>query len=317
MPGVRISRGRLTSLWLVLRTLARLAGRAEVSDVMSMARSSGLRAGGLPVGDGLALAREGGFLMESAGVLVLGPLGTRALELGDQDEPTAEVLRLFLAVLLLRSPPTWVAWWQGSPEDLGEVIPQAERAVLQDARLFPPPSVEDPAGWAWWHALGNVPLPEQTSVARKQIGDAGEQLTFDYERARLSAQGRPELARDVAWLARESDAYGFDVLSYAGEDFPPLDPHERIAIEVKSTSLPVIERFPFYLTSHEWDVARTLGSRFVLHLWASVDPGPPPRSGSPIPLVRPGADLADHLPGESSCGELCTWQTAHLALEIT
>jgi hypothetical protein len=222
---------------------------------------------------------------------------------------------VFVAALLFRTPPPWVAWWQGSPEDLAVVIPPEERRVLKSAGLFPPPGSSDPAGWAWWDALRKVPFPENTSAARKQIGDAGEELTLEYERGRLTQQGYPELAGEVAWLARESDAYGFDVLSYAGEDFEGLVPEEPIAIEVKSTSLPDRGQFQLFLSAHEWNVVNELGARSVLHLWSGVQPGPPANAEVTKPIILAPAALTEHLPGSPQCGEICRWQSARLTLK--
>jgi hypothetical protein len=316
MPSVRLTPGRLTALWLVLQTLRDLGGRAEVSDLRAAARRSGLRAGGLPVPDGLQLAREGGFIVESAGVCVLETLGERALSLSGEEEPPPEVLRLFITVLFLRRPPAWVAWWQGSPGDIDVVVPRDEQRVMQDAGLLPVPPVEDPGGWAWWQALGRLPFPEQTAAARKEIGNAGEELSVAFERKRLQGQGYADLADGVVWIARESDAYGFDVLSYAGDDYPPLEPHDRLAIEVKSTALPVIEEFPLFFTAHEWEVLSGLGTRAVLHLWPNVDPGPPPRSSAAAPIICPTTSLTEHLPAAPACGEPCGWQSAQLRIRV-
>jgi len=313
MPAVRVSRGRLTSLWVILRTLQKLDGAAETSELLKVAGRSGLRAGGLPIADGLVLASKGGFVQEADGRLTLGRLGKHALALDQEDEPTPILIRLFTAVLLFDSPPPWVAWWQGSPDDLREVISSDERRVLQDAKLYPLPSADDdPAGWAWWRALARVPRLKYDSSIRKQVGDAGEELTLAYERDRLNAQGYTDLAQDVAWLARESDAYGFDVLSFAGDDFDAASPSERIAIEVKSTSLPQSEKFSLYLSAHEWEVASGLGSRSILHLWSGVSPGPPPQSAADKPIVVPASSLVDHLPLPPLCNEACRWQSAHL-----
>ena len=316
MPSVRVTRGRLTATWHVLRTLEKLGGQAEASDVISFARRSSLRGGGLPLQDGVRLAREGNFLLDRAGTFALQPLGVRALGLGQEDEPSQDVLRLFVTVLLLRDPPTWVAWWQGAPADIETVIPEGERVVLEDAGLLPPPSPGDPAGWGWWQALGRVPLPEQTAIERKEIGNAGEALTVEYERWRLTEQGHVDLASQVAWVAQESDAYGFDVLSFAGDDHGDLSPNSAIAIEVKSTTLPAGPVFRCFLTAHEWETAIGLGNRYVLHLWQSVDPGPPPASRNDRPLILPASVLTDHLPGGSNCGDRCAWQSARLELPL-
>lgn len=83
----------------------------------------------------------------------------------------------------------------------------------------------------------------------------------------------------MAWVAQESDAYGFDVLSFAGDDHAGLEPTASVAIEVKSTTLPLGPVFRCYLTSHEWETAVGLGDSYILHLWNSVDPGLPRAAG--------------------------------------
>lgn len=317
MASVRLTPGRLTALWLVLRTLAELGSRAELSDLRATARRSALRAGGLPVPDGVTLAREGGFISETAGTCVLESLGERAIGMSDEEEPPPEVLRLFITVLFLRLPPAWVAWWQGSPADIEAVVPREEQRVMEAAGLLPQPPIADPGGWGWWQALGRIPLPEQAAAMRKEIGDAGEELSVEFERQRLRSQGHDELAEAVRWIARESDAYGFDILSCAGDDHAPLEPNDQIAIEVKSTTLPVIERFPLFISVHEWEVLSGLGPRGVLHLWPAIDPGPPPRSDVERPIVCAPGELAQHLPAPPTCGEPCGWQSAELRVKVT
>jgi hypothetical protein len=309
-----ISRGKLTALWLLLRTLGQLGGEAPESELLKFAQRSGLRAGGLPIRDGIVLARAGGFFEERNGMTVLTELSKHALELSHEDEPSAELVRLFVSALFFREPPSWVAWWQGSPDDLEAVLPAEERRILKSAGLFPPPDSSNPAGWAWWEALGKAPRSQDTSAARKAVGDAGEELTVAYERSRLARQGFVGLAGRVRWLARESDAYGFDVLSYAGGDFADLAPEEPIAIEVKSTSLPDLGRFPLFLSAHEWSVASELDPRSVLHLWSGVSVGPPACAESTQPIVVPSSMLAGHLPGPAACGDSCRWQSARLVL---
>jgi hypothetical protein len=316
MASVRVTRGRLTAVWLVLRTLEKLGGRAQTSEVEMYARRSALRGGGLPISDGVRLARDGRFVIERTDSLALGPLGRRALQLSDDDEPPMAVLRLFVSVLLLAEPPTWVAWWQGSPHDLEDVVPDEEKQVMRDVGLLPPPAQTDPVGWAWWQALSQVPLREQTALRRKHIGDAGEQLTVIFEQSRLKQEGYTELAAQVRWVAQESDAYGFDVLSFAGVSQTGLQPEDPIAIEVKSTSLPVAAVFPLYLTAHEWRTAEGLGQRYCMHLWASVDPGPPARSRQKEPIVLQASELASHLPGPAPCAESCAWQTASVQMRL-
>jgi hypothetical protein len=317
VPSAPVTRGRLTALWLVLRTVQKLGGRSETAEVLTYARRSSLRGGGLPLTDGFSLARQGGFVTEEQGIVIIAPLGTQALDLVDQDEPSPAVVRLFLSVLLLRDPPTWVAWWQGDPTDLERVVPAEQRRLMEESGLFPVPGSDDAGGWGWWRALERVPLPEQTAADRKVIGNAGEELTVAFERRRLTDQGYPELAGEVTWVAQQSDAYGFDVLSFAGDDLEALDATVPIAIEVKSTTLPATETFRFFLTHHEWETAEALGDRYVIYLWSRIDPGPPPSTRAEAPVVVNSSALADHLPGSARCGEECAWQAARLVLPST
>lgn len=316
MPAAPLTRGRLTALWHLLQTLEKLGGRAEIGDLMAYARRSSLRGGGLPLSDGAKLARQGRFIQERGGTVDLSSLGRRAIVLSTEDEPPAEVIRLFLSVLVLAEPPTWVAWWQGAPQDLDRVIPPGERQVLDDCGLLPTPSPDDPTAWAWWEALARVPLPEQRAVERKVVGNAGEELTVEFERRRLVTEGYPELANRVRWVAQESDAYGFDVASFAGDTTGGLDPESHVAIEVKSTTLPLTGVFRLFLTEHEWRTASGIGERYRLHLWGRVHPGPPPSSAQPAPLILRANVLTDHLPQPATCGDACRWQSAEVLLPV-
>lgn len=316
MPSVRISPGRLTALWTVIRALDKLGDEAPVQEVRRVASRTSLRSGGLPVGDGLTLALEGFFIEQREGSLTLAPLGREALRIEAEDEPGHALRRLFLSVLLLRDPPAWVAFWQGDPETIDLVMPESERRLLADVGLYPEAEATSLEDVAWWAALRRVPLAEESAAFRRAIGDAGEQLTVEYERARLVEEGFSELAAAVRWVAQESPAYGFDVLSFhghlhGGEASTPL------AIEVKSTSRPAPEVFAFYFTAHEWSTATAVGDDYLMHFWDGVNPGPPLRARAKTPMTVPGANLASHLPTTPVCGVDCEWETASLRLSVT
>jgi hypothetical protein len=315
MASVALTPGRLTALWLVLRTTKKLGSAAEIDEIRGYAARSSLRSGALPVADGVRLAREGGFLCEHGSRVTLGHLGYQALALADEDEPPQEARRLFMSVLLLRDPPPWVAYWQGDPGSLDLVVPERERRSLSEAGLLPPGEGPDElVGWSFWRALGRVPLMEETAAQRKLIGNAGEELTIAHERQRLTLEGHPELAAQVRWLTQESDAYGFDVLSFAGRSDPV--PETPIAIEVKSSSLPATTYVRFFLSAHEWDTATELGDRYLVHVWTRVDPGPPARARDPGPTVVRAADIVGHLPTSPNCGDPCRWQSAEVHLQL-
>ena len=55
---------------------------------------------------------------------------------------------------------------------------------------------------------------QRRSRASKKIGDAGEKRVRDHERERLARLGRPDLAKNVRWVADDGEQPGYDVLSF-------------------------------------------------------------------------------------------------------
>lgn len=90
----------------------------------------------------------------------------------------------------------------------------------------------------------------------RQLGKAGEQAVFDFERRRLAAEERPDLARKVRWVAEEDgDGAGYDILSFDREG------RERL-VEVKTTLGG--RTTPFYLTRNECSLAEERTDAFRL-----------------------------------------------------
>lgn len=311
---VPVTPGRLTALWLVLRSLAKLGGRVDVEELVGFAAKSSLRSGGLPVRDGLRLALRGRFVHDGSLGVALSETGNEVLSLCDEEEPNSSVRRHFLSVLVLMDPPPWVAYWQGDPDSLDLLLSESDRSLLESAGLYPPmPDEQDLARAGWWDALAVVPLSESVLALRKAIGDAGEELSIAYERSRLRAEGHPDLAERVWWAGRESPAYGFDVGSFVGGADAPDTP---LAIEVKSVAYPVGSIFPLHLTVHEWRTARRLGARHRFHLWDSVKL--PIQSQSPprTPRLAVLNEFTSHLALNPPCGGSCMWESMLVELPI-
>jgi hypothetical protein len=229
--------------------------------------------------------------------------------------PSEEVRRLLVSTLILRRPPAWVAYWQGDPLSLDLIIPEGDRDLLESAGLLPP-DLGDLRRRAWWLALGAVPLPDEIQSLRKAIGDAGEELSYSYEKARLTAQGFPQLAGSVTWVAKESPAYGFDIASFAGSSFPGREADSQLAIEVKSVSYPVRAVFPFHLTFHEWTTACELDKQYVFHLWSCVRVAPDAAADTNEPRLATVRNVAHHVLGESACGGRCRWDSMLVELPL-
>jgi hypothetical protein len=89
--------------------------------------------------------------------------------------------------------------------------------------------------------------PSERDFRNRALGKAGEALVVDFERARLAAIDRADLARKVRWVSEEDgDGAGYDVHSF--------DPTGRDRlIEVKTTRGG--RTTPFFLTRNERSLA--------------------------------------------------------------
>lgn len=89
--------------------------------------------------------------------------------------------------------------------------------------------------------------PVERDYRNRSLGKAGEAFVVELERRRLHEADRPDLARNVRWIADEDgDGAGYDVLSF----HPGGDPR---LIEVKTTNGSA--RTPFFLSRNELAVA--------------------------------------------------------------
>ena len=311
----KLTKGRLTALWVVLRSASKLGKVVDHTELISFARKSGLRGGGLPISDGYELATLGGFL-SGKDTVALSTLGADVLARCGEEEPSPEVLRIFLSVLLLRYPPAWVPYWQGDPSSFDIVLPEAMKEIMEDAELVSDGRLADVENWSLWNALQRVPQPEETAALRKAVGDAAEELSLGFERSRLRSEGYPALAERVRWVARESAAYGFDILSFVGK-LSSAAPESHLAIEVKGQSLVARPVFSLYITSHEWRTAKALSDSYIFHLWHGVsrEEGTIQAANS-VPIVIRGSVFETHIPARPSCGARGDWYSAFVSFPI-
>jgi hypothetical protein len=106
---------------------------------------------------------------------------------------------------------------------------------------------------------------EKEQNARK-LGEAGEQLIMNYERWRLSAAGKPNLAESVEWISKDKgDGAGFDILSKNNNGTDRY-------IEVKTTKL--TKETPIYFSRNEMLFASTRSDRFYLYRVFNFDSNP-------------------------------------------
>jgi len=89
--------------------------------------------------------------------------------------------------------------------------------------------------------------PVERDHRNRSLGKAGEAFVVDLERRQLTEANRPDLARQVRWVAAEDgDGEGYDVMSFSREG-------QKRLIEVKTTNGSA--RTPFFLSRNECDLA--------------------------------------------------------------
>ena len=96
---------------------------------------------------------------------------------------------------------------------------------------------------------------EKEARKLKKLGDRGEKIVMDIEKNRLNNAGKENLANKIKRVSLESDAYGYDILSFNE------DGKERY-IEVKATRAKV-GTANFFLTANELKKANILDNYFI------------------------------------------------------
>jgi hypothetical protein len=126
--------------------------------------------------------------------------------------------------------------------------------------------------------------PGERDARNRELGKAGEQAVFHFERQRLESEERGDLARKVRWVAQEDgDGAGYDIHSF------DRDGRDRL-IEVKTTLGGATT--PFYLTRNELAVSEERTESFRLlrvHSFARE-----PRMFEIVPPLAEAVRLSPH-----------------------
>jgi hypothetical protein len=129
-------------------------------------------------------------------------------------------------------------------------VPEAEVQFAEPLLPFlePPPDLQPPrARPAALERLVRKFDPGERDFRNRELGRAGEELVWRFERQRLQSEDRPDLAAKVRWVAQEDgDGAGYDIHSF------DVTGRERL-IEVKTTE--GHRATPFYLTRNEHSLA--------------------------------------------------------------
>ena len=120
---------------------------------------------------------------------------------------------------------------------------------------------EEPAEYVVAHRSSRTVNYLQQESLNRSLGDAGEALVMEYERARLRQAGKDQLARNVEQVSKTvGDHAGYDIRSY------DLAGHDRY-VEVKSTRYGKLT--PFYISVGE--IRFSSANRHAYHLYRLFD----------------------------------------------
>ena len=121
----------------------------------------------------------------------------------------------------------------------------------------PPPGAPRPPRPAGLERLVRKFDPVARDFRNRSLGKAGEALIVDFERRRLEALDRKDLASKVRWVAQEDgDGAGYDIHSYDRKG------NDRL-IEVKTTQ--GARSTPFFVTRNELSLAHERPEHFRLY----------------------------------------------------
>lgn len=97
---------------------------------------------------------------------------------------------------------------------------------------------------------------DEVNRHRAKIGSLGEEVVLRFERNRLRASGRVDLADKVRQLSLEDTYAGYDIVSYHENG-------DEIKIEVKATVIEQPENFSFNISKNERMVAENSDNYFI------------------------------------------------------
>jgi hypothetical protein len=156
-----------------------------------------------------------------------------------------------------------------APEETAEAVQPDDFAAYIDAHLgtvvVPPPPASTQGAGAVSVTATKLDLAAKDSKNR-ELGCNGELFVVEFERKRLQAAGRADLADQIKWVSQEvGDGLGYDVLSYT-------DQGQQLRIEVKTTNAG--PGAPFYISANELDVWRSDPGKFRLYRVFDFAKGP-------------------------------------------
>lgn len=261
----------------------------DILDVFSKYQISGETLNGMPARSYVAPYRDSVNFALKCGWLELGDYSIlRPSHRGQAilaESNYQEKLRLQIEDFIEVVQPRWCKLIpHGRAQALGFMDADSKQCFREAGLVETPPSdfvVE------WWDRLAARSRGRQKDILN-DIGRIGERLSIDYETKRVGKAPK--------WQAIESNADGYDILSYVSESN-----NSSLTIEVKASVQSIVSA-TFHVTRNEWEYAKDSGMH-EFHIWANVD-------RRPMLAILSINDLEPHIPINKGQG---SWEMAEIS----
>lgn len=305
------SSGKIIILWRLI-FFASQNTVLSVQDLAALIEDSGVLGGTAPFDDALRIGKYCDFLEINKGVVVLSEECTNSLlPLCSSVDPNIFVVRFMLQRIIQGSLYgfQWLLFFNRDVDVFKVSIPEEWTDLLEQAGLFnfSDKDVED-----WWNAIlqsiNNFDL-----VNAKEIGDVGEKLTIDHEKARLLSEGEKNPQHFVMLVSRFSDNYGYDVTSVEGKRWSKKKfDSSAIKIEVKSSVMNNANSFRFKISRNEWNVALRNIDTYYFYCWLGINVDK--HTATDGPFVIPAKSFINIVPKDRHTS--CEWSECRLIIDL-
>lgn len=279
---------------------------AKISDILNAASNGYSLGGSLPVEQGFKLCVHQRVIdIETDSRVKLNFAGKKTIENHAFDEPNQESLRFIVNQIIRENRLPWVVFSMSEEVDFRYSLPDNWEVILDNCGLL---DFKKEMVVKWWKSLFHKYNAEREERIKK-IGDIGEFLTYKLEQKRISNDGF-NANQFVKWVASFDDSQGFDIISLAGRLHTGQD-NDQIKIEVKSSERSFKEKFQFFLTRNEWNIAIEQPERYLFYCWIGIKLNGEYEEG---PFTFSAEDIKSHIPEDQS--EFGVWNQCKITLDL-
>ena len=228
----------------------------------------------------------------------------------DQTIPNLAARRAMISQILSLTTYDWLIFFNEDIELFKLSIPDSDWIdILDQSLLF---NLTDSEVFEWWKNVLKR-YEEFNEKRKKDIGDVGEELSYNYELNRLLEDSIPNPKFYVKWASLFRNDYGYDIASIRSNFFRfSFNEKDKIQIEAKASVFNEKKSFRFLVTKNEWNAASQNPYTYFFYCWLGVDiaSGTAKRG----PFIVPAISLSAHIPNDIS--SICEWSECRVVLDL-